>query len=198
MDRTYRINEIFYSLQGEGLHAGTPAVFVRFSGCNLKCPFCDTQHGDYQEMTAQQIVEAVQQYPAHLIVLTGGEPSLFVTAELIDQLHAIRPNLCICIETNGTHVLPKNIDYVTCSPKFDYCPHAEVVLDHIDELKVVYTPGIDLERYKQLPADRFLLQPCDEGDPAKNQANIQGAVDYCLKHPEWSLSLQVHKILNIR
>ena len=110
-----KINEIFYSLQGEGFHTGTPAVFVRFSGCNLKCSFCDTQHEEGVWMSDEEILAEVGKYPAMTVILTGGEPSLWIDREFVDCLH--RMGKYVCIETNGTHPLPDNIDWVTCSPK---------------------------------------------------------------------------------
>ena len=103
-----RVNEIFYSLQGEGFFTGTPSIFIRFSGCNLKCPFCDTDHSPHTEMSPQEIAKASSAYPATHVVLTGGEPSLQVTEELIELLHA--EGKFVAIETNGTHPIPDNID----------------------------------------------------------------------------------------
>ena len=96
-----KINEIFYSLQGEGYHTGTPAIFVRFSGCNLKCDFCDTQHEEGTMMTDEEIITKVKKYPAVTVVLTGGEPSLWIDDQLIDLLH--QAGKYVTIETNGTH-----------------------------------------------------------------------------------------------
>ena len=110
-----KINEIFYSLQGEGFHTGTPAVFIRFSGCNLKCPFCDTHHEEGTLMSDEEILAEVRKYPARTVILTGGEPSLWIDEELINLLH--QAGKFICIETNGTHPLPDGIDWITCSPK---------------------------------------------------------------------------------
>ena len=110
-----KINEIFYSLQGEGFHVGTPAVFVRFSGCNLKCEFCDTRHKEGVMMSDEEILEQVCQYPCKTVILTGGEPGLWVDEDLVAALH--KAGKYVCIETNGTCVLPESIDWVTCSPK---------------------------------------------------------------------------------
>ena len=121
---SYRVNEIFYTLQGEGCHSGIPAVFVRFSGCNLRCPWCDTEFSDYTEMTAEEIVaEVLSLYDIpnerrRMVVLTGGEPSLQVDEALTNALHAA--GFYICIETNGTRPLPAGIDWITCSPKLPY------------------------------------------------------------------------------
>ena len=137
-----KINEIFYSLQGEGFHTGTAAVFVRFSGCNLKCDFCDTRHEEGTWMEDAAIIETVNQYPAKFVILTGGEPGLWIDDELIDRLHQAGKQ--VCIETNGTRPLPKAIDWITCSPKMG----APVVLERANEIKVVFI-GQDVEAYRQ-------------------------------------------------
>lgn len=103
-----KINEIFYSLQGEGFHTGTPAVFVRFSGCNLRCGFCDTRHEEGVMMTDEEIVEKVSSFPARMVILTGGEPSLWIDKSLISRLREAGKQ--VCIETNGTRPLPDGID----------------------------------------------------------------------------------------
>ncbi len=120
-----RINEIFYSLQGEGYHTGIPAVFVRFSGCNLRCPFCDTQHEEGTLMSDEDIVMEVAKYSTQIVILTGGEPGLWIDEKLVDALH--HEGKYVCIETNGTCLLPENIDWVTCSPK----EGAKINLDRI-------------------------------------------------------------------
>ena len=178
-----KINEIFYSLQGEGFHTGTPAVFVRFSGCNLKCSFCDTQHEAGALMTDDEIIAEVSKYPAVTVILTGGEPSLWIDDALIDRLH--KAGKYVCIETNGTRPLPESIDWVTCSPK-----GTPLQLTHIDEVKVVYT-GQDLTEYTGLEATWHFLQPC-------SCRNTKEVVEYILHHPQWRLSLQTHKLINIR
>ncbi|WP_303633409.1 7-carboxy-7-deazaguanine synthase QueE, partial [uncultured Muribaculum sp.] len=107
----YLINEIFYSIQGEGVNAGVPAIFLRFSGCNLKCPFCDTSHQTGNPMSLDDIMHEVSRYNASLVVLTGGEPSLFIDDAIVEALH--NAGKTIAIETNGTHPLPAGIDHVT-------------------------------------------------------------------------------------
>lgn len=180
-----KINEIFYSLQGEGFYTGTPSVFVRFSGCNLKCPFCDTDHESGIMMSDDEIIAEVSKYPCRNVVLTGGEPSLWIDDFLIDRLHDA--GRYVCIETNGTRKLPASVDWVTCSPK----EGGEVVLDRIDELKVVFV-GQDVEKYySTLPASNYFLQPC-------SWQNTSQVVDYILNNPHWRLSLQVHKKIEIR
>ena len=191
------INEIFYSLQGEGYHSGTPAVFVRFSGCNLRCPFCDTRHEDGVEMSEEAVVEAVMAYPARLVVMTGGEPALQLTESLVDALHAAGKT--VAVETNGTRPLPPNVDWVTLSPKDAFVDGAVVVLPHADEIKVVfdgihYPPPTTHYPHSTLT----FLQPCDTGDPVRNAEITAATVAYIKQHPQWRLSLQIHKILNIK
>ena len=178
-----KINEIFYSLQGEGYHTGTPAVFIRFSGCNLKCAFCDTRHEEGTLMTDEAILAEVQKYPARMVILTGGEPSLWIDEAFVDLLH--QAGKYICIETNGTCPLPPGIDWVTCSPKRE----GRLRLTRMDEVKVVYE-GQDLEPYEELPAAHFFLQPCSCLNTAETVARV-------LAHPRWRLSLQTHKLISI-
>ena len=192
------VNEIFYSLQGEGFHSGTPAVFVRLSGCNLSCPFCDTDHSGCTNMTEEGIAAEVAKFPARHVVVTGGEPAMQLNAALVDALHAI--GRFVAVETNGTLPLPDGVDWVTLSPKDLFLgPTARPVLTAADELKVVFDG-------EHLPPDyshiairhgRY-LQPCDTGDPVRNAAITAATVEYIKAHPEWRLSLQIHKILNIR
>ncbi len=195
----YKINEIFHSLQGEGFHTGTPAVFVRFSGCNLHCAFCDTQHQSGEMMTAQAIINKVNNYPnAPLIVLTGGEPSLFIDESFVSELKQ-KTGKRIAIETNGTRPLPSNLDWVTFSPKtgFEGGGAVPCVLKQCDELKVVYL-GQDLKQYDGITATYRFLQPCFSENEMQRQANMKACVDAVLNNPGWRLSLQTHRILNIR
>lgn len=178
-----KINEIFYSLQGEGFHTGTPAIFVRFSGCNLRCSFCDTEHEEGVLMSDEDIVAEVGKYPAEIVVLTGGEPGLWVDESLVDRLHTLGKR--VCIETNGTKQLPDNLDWITCSPKRG----SIVKLQRMDEVKIVFQ-GQDVTEYESLPAKHYFLQPC-------SGRNTVATVEYVLKHPKWRLSLQTHKLLNI-
>lgn len=192
-----RVNEIFYSLQGEGLHTGTPAVFLRLSGCNLKCPFCDTKHESFTEMTEKQIVEQVSAFPSRTIVITGGEPMLQLTATLTQLLH--NAGFAIHIETNGSRLIPEGaeIDWITCSPK----DGGKVIIQRIDELKVVYMGkdyNQDMAQYDDMPATEYRLQPLDTEDEAQNLTVRQQTIDYILANPKWKLSLQTHKILNVR
>ena len=195
----YKINEIFYSLQGEGYHSGTPAVFVRFSGCNLCCAFCDTQHQNGMMISLQDIVYEVNKYPiASLVVLTGGEPSLFIDEAFVAELKQ-RTGKQIAIETNGTRPLPSNLDWVTLSPKsaFEGGDIEPCVLTQCDELKVVFL-GQDLAQYDGIEAKYRLLQPCFCEDEMQRKANMKACVEMVMQNPNWRLSLQIHRVLNIR
>ena len=195
----YKINEIFYSLQGEGFHAGTPAVFVRFSGCNLRCAFCDTQHQQGRIMSLQEIVDEVNKYPlAPLVVLTGGEPSLFIDETFVAELKQ-KTGKTIAIETNGTRPLPSNLDWVTFSPKsaFEDGDLESCVLISCDELKVVWL-GQDLAKYAEIQAKHRFLQPCFCENEELRQANIKSCVETVMNHPNWRLSMQIHRVLGIR
>lgn len=197
-----KINEIFYSLQGEGHHTGYPSVFIRFSGCNLECPFCDTHHNDGVVMSDTDIVHAVNLYKAEWVVLTGGEPSLWIDDEFIRLLHQATGKK-IAIETNGTRPLPEGIDWVTVSPKTgipDMIGNPEIKVERADEIKVVDV-GQNLESYFDLPciADKTLmyLQPCYVTDSRKRESNVMRTVRRVLQDPRWTLSLQTHRYLGI-
>ncbi|MYN14344.1 7-carboxy-7-deazaguanine synthase [Pusillimonas sp. TS35] len=212
---TYAVKEIFHTLQGEGLQIGKPAVFCRFSGCNLwtgreadradaACRFCDTDFvgtdgtlgGKYR--SADALADAIASlWPAddaahRLVVATGGEPLLQLDAPLIDALHARQ--FRIAVETNGTVAAPAGIDWLCVSPKAG----APLVQKRGDELKLVFPqPGLlpgDLD-LDALQFDHLLLQPMD--GPTRIQ-NTDLAIAYCLAHPQWRLSVQSHKFLGIR
>jgi 7-carboxy-7-deazaguanine synthase len=210
--KPYEVKEIFYTLQGEGAHAGRPAVFCRFARCNLwsgheadrskaLCQFCDTDFvgtdgvngGRFPEPAA--LADAIaKHWPAsddgpRWVVCTGGEPLLQVDGPLTEALHARR--FQVAIETNGTRPLPPGVDWVCVSPKAG----TDLELQAGNELKLVFPqPGLDPERFSPLPFQHFFLQPMDG---AARQANTRAAVDYCLGHPRWRLSIQLHKQLGI-
>lgn len=186
-----RVNEFFVSLQGEGHFTGTPAFFLRLSGCNLQCPFCDTNHQAYKEMSEEEIVEeASREKPRH-IVITGGEPALQLTKPLVDKLH--EAGFFIQVETNGTLPLPPGIDWVTCSPK------GNPVLESVDELKVLYKGEVtDLSIADRIHAKEYCLQPLDTGKEMQNRIILRDTIAYIMEHPQWSLSLQTHKMLGIK
>ncbi len=208
---TYSVKEIFLTLQGEGGQAGRAAVFCRFAGCNLwsgreidrakaVCTFCDTDfvgmdgEGGGRFVTPQALAAAVAAQwrgaeTDRLVVCTGGEPLLQLDGPLIDALHA--QGFAIAIETNGTLAAPEGLDWICVSPK----AQAPVIQTTGQELKLVYPqPGVDPARFSGLDFERFYLQPMDGPD---REANTQGAVDYCLSHPQWRLSVQTHKYLGL-
>jgi 7-carboxy-7-deazaguanine synthase len=208
----YSVKEIFYTLQGEGANAGTPAVFLRFAGCNLwsgrekhrasaLCRFCDTEFvgtdgaGGGKFSDAATLATAVEaKWPAHartgrFVVCTGGEPLLQLDAPLVAALHD--REFRIAIETNGTLAAPLEVDWTCVSPKAG----ATLVQSRGNELKLVYPqPGAEPERYVDLEFEHFFLQPMD--GPLRME-NTRLAADYCLRHPGWRLSLQVHKLIGI-
>lgn len=197
-----KINEIFYSLQGEGHHTGYPSVFIRFSGCNLQCPFCDTLHNDGIAMTDTDIVRAVNLYKADWVVLTGGEPSLWIDSDFIRLLHQATGKK-IAIETNGTNPLPEGIDWVTVSPKTgiaEMSGNPEIRVQRADEIKVVEV-GQELDCYFKLPCrgenTLMYLQPCYVSDAKKRESNTMRTVKRVLQDPRWTLSLQTHRYLGI-
>jgi 7-carboxy-7-deazaguanine synthase len=208
----YQIKEIFYTLQGEGTHAGRPAVFCRFSLCNLWtgrekdrpraiCTFCDTDFvgtdgvGGGRFADAAELAEAVaSNWPdvateRRMVVLTGGEPLLQVDDSLVVELH--RRGFYIAVETNGTRVPPPGIDWLCVSPKIG----ADLVVQAGDELKLVYPQaGGDPAQFEYLNFPTMRLQPMDGPNI---EANVSAAVEYCMKNPRWMLSLQTHKYLGI-
>ncbi len=210
MLRMRRINDIFYSLQGEGYNTGRAAVFVRFAGCNLRCPFCDTAFDTYREMTDDEIVAEIQRYEVRdaryeaprkpLVVLTGGEPTLQVDEAFVDLLH--RHGFEVAMESNGTRPAPQNLDWLTVSPKVR-SEKLEVKSEKLaDELKVVFDETTAPESYLSLLTSHFspllFLQPCDTGDAARNEAIVARCVEYIKEHPWWRLSLQTHKLVGFK
>ncbi|HET7186976.1 MAG TPA: 7-carboxy-7-deazaguanine synthase [Gemmatimonadaceae bacterium] len=218
----YVVKEIFYTLQGEGQNAGRPAVFCRFAGCNLwtgreqdrhkaVCQFCDTDFvgvgpdgGRFADASALAAA-VLSRWPTvengsaaggrPLVVCTGGEPLLQLDAPAIEALH--RCGFEVAVETNGTQPAPPGLDHICVSPK----ANAPLVLDRGDELKLVYPqthPDAQPERFATLPFGAFFLQPMDTGDEAGTRVNTKAALAYCLAHPQWRLSLQTHKLLEIR
>lgn len=193
-----RVNEIFYSLQGEGYYTGTAAVFVRLSGCNLKCPFCDTDFTQYTDMTEEQIVDAVCKLSTEcqLVVITGGEPTLQDCTLLIDLLH--QNNYKVAMESNGTRKPPFNVDWLTISPKQAFVgTTGQPNVVEANEVKVVFDNIHCITDYG-IDAQYYYVQPCDTGNDTVNKEIIEHCVEFIKKNPKWKLSLQTQKILNVR
>jgi 7-carboxy-7-deazaguanine synthase len=211
---SYAVKEIFYTLQGEGANAGRAAVFCRFAGCNLwsgaeherahaVCQFCDTDFvgtngpGGGRFSSSRELATAIAaRWPVTasrgarpLVVCTGGEPLLQLDEHLVDALHAL--DFEIAVETNGTQLPPRGLDWICVSPK----ARAQLNLRSGDELKVIFPQrGLDPEELLGLAFTHFFLQPMDGPD---RERNTQLAVQYCLAHPRWRLSVQTHKFLGI-
>ena len=206
----YTIKEIYFTQQGEGYHTGRPAVFLRFTGCNLWtgfeidresaiCPWCDTDFvgmdGPYGgKYSADQIAETVQRmWPENekkqYLVCTGGEPLLQMDDEFISTVH--RSDFEIGIETNGTKIPPEGIDWICVSPK----ANAEFILKKGHELKIVFPQsGMNPRQYQDLDFDHYFIQPMDGPNQGEN---IEKSKEFVVKNPKWKLSLQTHKILGI-
>lgn len=197
--KAYRVNEIFYSLQGEGVRAGTPNLFLRFSRCNLTCRVethgfdCDTEFESGRAMTSEEIVAEMRHLSPSCgwVVLTGGEPALQVGAELIDALHGAGYRLAI--ETNGSLELPPGLDWVTVSPKV--AEHA-IRQRTADEVKYVRGYGQGLPK-TVVQADHLLISPAFEGDRL-DPRTLDWCVRLCKDNPPWRLSMQLHKLWGVR
>lgn len=185
-----RVNDIFYSLQGEGRNTGRAAIFIRFAGCNLKCPFCDTDFSQYVEMSDEDILNRIKSYPSRFVVLTGGEPSLQVDRLLVDLLHSHGYELAM--ETNGTHPIVDGIDWITCSPK------GNTVIKRCNELKCIFEETTQVPDDHGISAEYKYLQPCDVQDAERNAQIVKRCFDYILQHPEWRMSLQTHKLVGFK
>lgn len=185
-----RVNDIFYSLQGEGRNTGRAAIFIRFAGCNLKCPFCDTDFAQYEEMSDEDILNRIKSYPSHFVVLTGGEPSLQVDRQLVDLLH--KHGYELAMETNGTHPIVDGIDWITCSPK------GNTKIKRCNELKCIFEETTLEPDDHGIIAEYKYLQPCDVQDAERNAQIVKRCFDYILEHPEWRLSLQTHKLVGFK
>lgn len=212
----YSVKEIFLSVQGEGAHTGRPCIFVRFAGCNLwtgreqdrhiaTCTFCDTDFiginglGGGRFKTPQALAKNAMSYwqggGQPWVICTGGEPLLQLDTDLIAAFHAA--GFKVAVETNGTVSAPDKIDWLCVSPKAD----AVIIQNSGDELKLVYPQeGNSPSDFAHLDFKRFSLQPLDEdtGEQEKSGTHERAAFEYCLKHPQWHLSLQTHKYLGVR
>lgn len=184
-----RVNEVFYSLQGEGARAGEASIFIRLSGCDLTCGFCDTEFESGKEFSVEELLAAIRVYPCHWIVWTGGEPALQLNETIVDFFH--QHNYKQAIETNGGHAVPKNLDFITVSPKV-----AEHIVarhfSHVTELKYVRHAGQPDVPRPSVTADYYWLSPLNDGQHI-NLVNLKHCISLCLQHPQWRLSVQQHK-----
>ncbi|MDR0422191.1 MAG: 7-carboxy-7-deazaguanine synthase QueE [Proteiniphilum sp.] len=189
------VNEIFYSLQGEGGRTGQASIFIRLTGCNLACSFCDTDFGQGMKMTVDEILQEIERYACKWIIWTGGEPALQLN-EAIVALFKERGYLQ-AIETNGTRRIPAGIDYISCSPKQQFEKVRELIPE-VDELRFPVRKGDPLPDIAIQPkAKRYFLSPIFDKD-----STVRENIDYCVslikKNPLWALSLQTHKLIGIR
>lgn len=194
-----KINEIFYSIQGEGANTGKPAVFVRFSGCNLACAFCDTDFHKSTTMTEEEIVTKVESYGCCFVVFTGGEPLLQLNRKLCDLLH--EKDYIIAVESNGSIETNLPIDWLTISPKH-FFTNAKTIIKRCSEVKMLGSINTTLEQLDaltgQIKAEKYYLQPIDTGNEKTNQENTNKVLSLIKERPEWRISVQLHKILKVQ
>ncbi|MDH6307199.1 7-carboxy-7-deazaguanine synthase [Dysgonomonas sp. PFB1-18] len=188
------VNEIFYSLQGEGGRSGEASIFVRLTKCNLACSFCDTDFAEGDDMTLDEILEVLQTYPCKWIIWTGGEPTIQLRDEHLAffRSHGYKQ----AIETNGTRPVSSLIDYITCSPKKNY----ESIRSRIpvaDEIRMPIAVGDTVPDISIFPqAKNYFLSPIFDADKI-NLQNVAYCVELIKEHPQWRLSLQIHKLIHI-
>ena len=207
----YAVKEIYYTIQGEGFHAGRPAVFCRFSGCNLWsgreedrskaiCQFCDTNFwgtdgengGKYNVNELVSLIKSLfpADQPNPYVVCTGGEPALQVNELLVNALH--KEGFQVGIETNGTHEIPASLDWICMSPK----ANTDIIIDKGDEIKIVVPQnGIDPKNFESMGFDHFFIQAMES---EKWDHNIKFAIEYVMCNPKWRLSVQTHKYIGVK
>lgn len=188
------VNEIFYSLQGEGARVGEPSIFIRLTKCNLACSFCDTDFAFGEDMSLQEIHSVLNQYTSKWIIWTGGEPTLQLKDEHIRYFKDAGYKQAI--ETNGTRQVSSLIDYITCSPKINY-EKVKLKIPYVNEIRIPLAKGDTLPDISIFPkADKYFISPIFDGETI-NRDNINYCVDLVKANPRWTLSLQVHKLINI-
>lgn len=188
------VNEIFYSLQGEGGRTGEPSIFIRLTKCNLACSFCDTDFAHGDDMTLEEILEVIKQYPCQWIIWTGGEPTLQLKDEHLAFFKA--KGYKQAIETNGTKKVPSLIDYITCSPKKNY-ETIKTRIPFANEIRIPLQEGDTLPDISIFPkADKYFVSPIFDADKI-NLQNVNYCVELIKKDPRWTLSLQTHKLIHI-
>jgi organic radical activating enzyme len=204
LETKLKVVEIFHSIQGEGANTGKSAIFVRLASCNKNCWYCDTDWSRGEEMTVSQILDEVKKfskpedYPNHLLVWTGGEPTLQLTDAILTNFSEFYN----CIETNGTNPVPSRIQYISCSPKVS----VEVLKKNFKQVNEFRYPIQVNDRLPEIdelpPADNYFVSPVFGGERKKRleplSENVEYAIDFVMNHPKWRLSLQLHKLLNVR
>ncbi len=188
------VNEIFYSLQGEGGRVGEASIFIRLTKCNLACAFGDTDFAEGADMTIDEILEAIRVYPCKWIIWTGGEPTIQLKDEhlAVFRKHGYKQ----AIETNGTRNVPSLIDYISCSPKQDYA-NIKTRIPAVNEIRIPIKVGDTVPDISIFPkAGNYFLSPIFDADKV-NTENVNYCVDLVKRHPAWRLSLQVHKLIHI-
>ena len=188
------VNEIFYSLQGEGGRVGEPSIFIRLTKCNLTCSFCDTDFEQGIDMTLEQVLDNIKQYQSKWIIWTGGEPTLQLKDDHLLFFKEIGYKQAI--ETNGTRQVSPFIDYITCSPKINY-DKVKIKIPFAHEIRIPLAKGDVLPDISIFPkANKYFVSPIFD-DNRVNLDNVNYCVDLIKENPEWALSLQVHKLINI-
>jgi organic radical activating enzyme len=189
------VKEIFYSLQGEGGRQGEASIFIRLSGCNLKCDFCDTDFAAGTDMVEEQILSHIQAFPCRWIVWTGGEPTLQLTKEILSFFR--EKDYLQAIESNGYNRLPRPLDYTVVSPKGN-TGYAKRINPSVDEIRLPVKTGDIIPSIESLPEARhYFLSPVFTEDTAVTQANIDYCVEQVKLRPQWRLSVQIHKFIHI-
>ncbi len=189
-----KVNEWFYSLQGEGRRAGEASIFIRLSDCDQTCGFCDTEFESGKDMTLQEIADAIEPYSGKWIVWTGGEPTLQLTDEIVSFFKGIGYKQAI--ETNGAHSVPSGLDWICVSPKVAEHVVARNFPDGVDELRYVRQKNQVGVPEPKIEAKHYYLSPMFDGDRI-NQENLNRCVQLTLDNPKWKLSLQSHKLIRI-
>ena len=189
------VKEIFYSLQGEGGRQGEASIFVRLSGCNLKCEFCDTDFSGGENMSLEHILQIVRLYPCQWLVWTGGEPCLQLTDNSLQFFK--RAGFLQAIETNGHYPIASLMDYTVVSPK-GKTDYAKKINPHVDEIRLPVRKNDTIPTIESLPeAKQYFLSPIFMKDPDETKTNINYCVRYIKQNPHWRLSLQMHKLIGI-
>lgn len=189
-----KINEIFYSIQGEGYRAGQATIFIRLTGCDLACGFCDTEFASGKDMTVKELLKHVSRYPGKWITWTGGEPMLQLTEGIVDQFRVAGYKQSI--ETNGGHPVPFALDWVVVSPKVSEHVLRRNFPNGVDEIRYAWHAGKMSAPNPGINSKERYLSPLCDGNRI-NAENLRHCIDLCKANPEWKLSVQQHKLWNI-